>query len=183
MSTITNIVVPTSQTWGVNFYDYAFGGTATDFETLMVAVSLKRATAVEGEVSPLATRMRMRNTEIDELGSALADLTKVQACFASDAKGTDRSGTSIQDSTYQTLKKVFGDANGNINFSNYDMTKYEVEEWLQRVESKIDSLNNSSETDMSRLESLVDRRDESYSTASDLMSEVSDTRSNLIGNL
>jgi hypothetical protein len=36
---------------------------------------------------------------------------------------------------------------------------------------------------MTRLESLVDRRDEAYSTASDLMNKVSDTRSTLIGNM
>jgi hypothetical protein len=36
---------------------------------------------------------------------------------------------------------------------------------------------------MSRLQSLVDRRDESYSTATNLMTHVSDTRSNLIRNL
>ena len=36
---------------------------------------------------------------------------------------------------------------------------------------------------MSRLESLVDRRDEAFSTASDLMSEISDTRSNVITNM
>jgi hypothetical protein len=36
---------------------------------------------------------------------------------------------------------------------------------------------------MSRLQSLVDRRDESYSTATNLMTAVSDTRANLIRNL
>ena len=72
---------------------------------------------------------------------------------------------------------------GTLDFDNRKMTKYEVEEWLQKVKSKIDALNNESEKDMSRLESLVDRRDESYSTASDLMSKVSDARSTLIGNL
>ena len=45
------------------------------------------------------------------------------------------------------------------------------------------SLNNASQTDMSRLQSLVDRRDESYSTATNLMTSISDTRSNLIRNL
>ena len=63
------------------------------------------------------------------------------------------------------------------------MTKYEVEEWLQRVKSKIDSLNNQSEKDMSRLQSLVDRRDEAFTTASNLMSEISDTRGNTISNM
>ena len=75
---------------------------------------------------------------------------------------------------------MFGD---QVDFTNLKMTKSEVEYWLQMVKSKIDSLNNAAEKDMTRLESLVDRRDEAYSTASDLMSEVSDTRSNLIGNL
>ena len=51
------------------------------------------------------------------------------------------------------------------------------------VKSEIDGLNNKSQTDMSRLQSLVDRRDESYSTATNLMTNVSDTRSNLIRNL
>ena len=36
---------------------------------------------------------------------------------------------------------------------------------------------------VSRLQSLVDRRDESYSTATNLMTSISDTRSNLIRNL
>ena len=36
---------------------------------------------------------------------------------------------------------------------------------------------------MSRLQSLVDRRDESYSTATNMMTAISDTRSNLIRNL
>ena len=51
------------------------------------------------------------------------------------------------------------------------------------LKTMIDSRNNESQTDMSRLQSLVDRRDESYSTATNLMSAVSDTRSNLIRNL
>ena len=44
-------------------------------------------------------------------------------------------------------------------------------------------VNNQSEKDMSRLQSLVDRRDEAFTTASNLMSEISDTRGNTIGNM
>jgi hypothetical protein len=36
---------------------------------------------------------------------------------------------------------------------------------------------------MSRLQSLVDRRDEAFTTASNLMSEISDTRGNTISNM
>ena len=62
-------------------------------------------------------------------------------------------------------------------------TKEDIEFFIQMVKSKIDSLNNASQTDMSRIQSLVDRRDESFSTATNLMTSISDTRSNLIRNL
>ena len=54
---------------------------------------------------------------------------------------------------------------------------------VQRVKSTIDGLNNVAQTDMNRLQSLVDRRDQAYTTATELMTNVSDTRGNLIGNL
>ena len=42
---------------------------------------------------------------------------------------------------------------------------------------------NEAQTDMTRPQSLVDRRDESYSTATNLMTSISDTRSNVIRNM
>ena len=72
---------------------------------------------------------------------------------------------------------------GSLNWDNLQMTKAEVEEWLQKVKSKIDALNNEAQKDMTRLESLVNRRDEAFSTASDLMSKIGDTRSNAIRNM
>jgi hypothetical protein len=63
------------------------------------------------------------------------------------------------------------------------MNKKTLEGMLSLVKSEIDGLNNESQTDMTRLQSLVDRRDESYSTATDLMTSISDTRSNVIRNM
>ena len=171
--------VALTQNWGVTFSDYKVDGKQVDFQDLMIAISERRAVTVEGEVTPLTTRIKQRNTSLDKLGSALADLTRVQANFASDAAGDKRSDLEISQTTKDTLSSEIG----NLNFDNRKMLKREVEEWIQRVKSKIDGLNNKAQTDMTRLQSLVDRRDESYSTASNLMSAVSDTRSNLIRNL
>jgi len=178
MAEISSVQVGLSMNWGIQGADYVYDSKPCDFQDLLVSISLHRATSVEGEVEPLATRISSRNDTLEALGEVLSDLTKLQAMFDSDADGDDREGT-LQQSSYSTLEEVFG----SVNFTDRKMTKYEVEEWLQRVKSKIDALNNDSEQDMSRLESLVDRRDEAFSTASDLMSKVSDTRSNLISNL
>ena len=164
---ISKVEVGLSMDWGVKGLDYVYKSSYNekkvrpcDLQTLMIDVSLHRAKRVEGEIEPLATRISNRNDTLDNLGTALADLTSLQAKFDSEADGDDREGTLDPDS-YQILKDVFGSA---VKFTDRRMTKYEVEEWLQRVKSKIDSLNNQSEKDMSRLQSLVDSRDEALTT-------------------
>lgn len=183
MSTIVSNNVTLSQSWGASFGDYSFvtGNEvlAVDFQDLMVKIAEKRATTVEAEVEPLTTRITNRNTTLEALGNALSDLTKIQASFKSDAEGSKRSSLSITTTTFTTLQDVFG----TLDFDNRKMLKYEVEEWLKKVKSKIDALNNEAQKDMTRLQQLVDRRDESFSTATTLMSAISDTRSTAIRNM
>ena len=178
MAEIVPANIKLSQSWGVEFGDYLYNGKTVDLQDVTIIVAERRATSVEGEVAPLSTRIQNRNKKLEDLGNVLADLTKLQSQFPSDAKGSDRKG-SLQQSSYAILKQVFG----SLDFSLLNMTKYEVEEWLQKVKSKIDALNNEGQKDMTRLQSIVDRRDEAFSTASDLMSEISDTRANLIRNM
>ena len=71
----------------------------------------------------------------------------------------------------------------NSSWANSEWTKSSVEGMIQALKSMIDGRNNKAQTDMTRLQQLVDRRDESFSTASSLMTSVSDTRGNLIRNL
>jgi len=177
MANITFQSVNLSQSWGAAFGDYAYGSAPVDFQDLMVDISVRRAVTVEGEVSPLATRITNRNQYLDQLGEALADLTRMQSAFESD-DGGDKQRETMSNDTYNTLYKLIGEYP-----SDKKAKKKDVEYYLQRVKSKIDSLNNEAQKDMTRLESLVDRRDEAFSAASDLMSSISDTRSSLIGNL
>ena len=178
MATITNVPVAENLTalWGINAYEYTIGGNQVDFQDLMIAISEKRAVAVEGEVQPLTTRVRARNKDLEELGTALADLTRLQAAFKAEDGGTAQA-EEMTEATAATILKFTGNNPTRREYKQW------VEYYIQRIKSKIDGLNNESQTDMSRLQSLVDRRDESYSTATNLMTSVSDTRSNLIRNL
>ncbi len=179
MATVTaDTAVKLSHNWGVSFSDYRIDGTQVDFQDLMIAIAENRATTVEGEVAPLTTRIKARNAKLEKLGTVLAELTKLQSQFDNESTGWSRVGSLTQPS-YDILKDIFG----TVNFTRLDMAKCEVEEWLQKCKSKIDGLNNEAQTDMTRLQSLVDRRDEAFSTATTLMTSISDTRSNLINNL
>ncbi len=184
--------VDLSESWGnIKFYDYTFVvGTKRvmmDFQDLMVAVSEKRAVAVEGEVNPMSVRMRARNTYLDQLGAALAEATKVQAAFDSQAEGGTEMAGWLTKETVATIRRAGAGSYLNRDNPNVageaDATKAGIEGIIQKLKSTIDGLNNEAQTDMTRLQGLIDRRDESYSTATNLMTAISDTRSNLIRNL
>lgn len=178
--------------WGVSAGDYGVtldGRTQMmDFQDLMVKFSKRRAVAVEDEVEPLTIRIQQRNKHLDELGNALAELTKIQTSFDSDAKGSTSCGNDVafSEATAQVLRDVgYGSDGGWTKLSNgkYAINKQTCEAALCRVKSEIDGINNEAQADMTRLQSLVDRRDESYSTATSLMTSISDTRSNAIRNM
>ncbi len=160
--------------WGIVANEYAIDGARIDLQDLMVLVSKNRAVAVEGEVGPQATRIRKRNEELDELGQALADMTAQQSKFDPEKKDGEEKFQPSQ-ATKDTLSK-FGIGVG-------DYSKADVEGIIQNLKTMIDGRNNEAQLDMSRLQQLVDRRDESYSTATNLMTAISDTRANLIRNL
>ena len=142
------------------------------------------------------------------MGSLLAIFTKTQADFASDAAGGDKKSVSgITSDQWDLLREAYVKRGGSdpgpnwrSDWANSDWTKSSVEGMIQALKSMIDGRNNKAQTDMTlksmidgrnnkaqtdmtRLQQLVDRRDESFSTASTLMTSVSDTRGNLIRNL
>ena len=172
--------VKLSQSWGASFCDYAIGGKQVDFQDLMISISEHRAVAVESEINPLTVRIQKRNKDLDDLGDLLAGLTAQQATYSNNAEGTTASTFELSDKQRETARLLL---NWGISYEHRYLWKSYTEMFMQKTKSKIDSLNNESQTDMNRLQSLVDRRDESFSTATTLMSAISDTRSNLIRNL
>ena len=194
--------------WGVKAGDYNVtlnSKTDTmDFQDLLVKFSKNRAVAVEGEVEPLTVRINQRNKRLDELGEVLSELTKIQTEFESDDTGDRDMHSWMSNKTGQALESLGStpkyyateddrpkDNEDRADFYKagwagencYSANKKTLEGMLSRVKSEIDSLNNAAQTDMTRLQSLIDRRDESYSTATNLMTSVSDTRSNVIRNM
>lgn len=181
MSQIEKVNVGSARllSWGIEANDYKIGEAHMDFQDTLVSVAKLRAVKVEGEITPLSTRIRSRNSLMDKLGGALSKLSGAQAAFSNDSKGGDKTSVSFSANDAAALKAC----GQSYSAGTYSLTKTKVEELVQLVKSKIDSCNNQSQTDMTRLQSLVDRRDQSFSSATELMTNVSDTRGNLISNI
>lgn len=165
--------------WGITANEYKYNDAAIDLQDLMVAVSKKRATTVEGEVAPLSERIRKRNDRLDSMGRILAALTELQTSYPDDDENDEmKTLTGLTEAEKDMLHELIGDGQGDDLYF-----RSECEEAVQLVKSEIDSLNNEAQLDMTRLQQLVDRRDESFTTATTLMTEISETRDNTIRNM
>jgi len=175
--------------WGVRVNDYKLDGTLLDLQDLLVGVSQQRAYAIESEVWPLEDIISRRNTKLVNYGKVLQVLTELQSLFTDDVEaGTTRKvyiGSVLSDdfsaTDFWAIMAELGRSGGS--GTELEATKSQTDGYVSRCKSNIDTMNNDAQKDMTRLQSVVDRRDESYSTATSLMSSVSDTRSSLIKNL
>lgn len=177
--------------WGVKVYDYSYQGEIVDFQDLMIAITQNRAAAIEQEVLPLQKIISRRNDRLEKHGAVLQKLTELQAKYT----GEEQSGkdVGIQDvirAPTFTSPHQFFKVMDEIGYSCEDpnkpntlaLSKAQVEGAVARCKNKIDEMNNASQRDMTRLQGLVDRRDESFSVATQLMTNVSDTRTAVIKN-
>ncbi len=169
--------------WGVQVVDYELGGQRVDFQDLLIKVSEQRAATVEKEIEPMSTRMSTRNRKLDSLGAALAIVADIQAKFTDADDTGNKTSTLTLTAEAKAGLGLVGYTGGMVVGSTLTMNKSTAEYYQQMLKTELDSLNNASSKDMTRLQSLVDKRDESYSTATSLMQAVGDTRANTIKNM
>jgi len=62
-------------------------------------------------------------------------------------------------------------------------TKGELDGFIQQVKSQIDSMSNSQQMDMLRLQSLSNKRNEAFDVMTNFVKKMQDSRSSIIGNM
>lgn len=169
--------------WGVSVKDYQIDGVQVDFETIVVGIAAGRATTIEREVQPLAVQVTARNRKLQKLSAALGDLTRIQVSFEPNQPGNHLSSSPALQATVDIvnmIEKGLFDSGSQKSEDRNKITKANVEKALQLLKGEIDKLNNESQTDTTRLQSYVSKRDEAFNMASTILSAVSETRAGAI---
>ena len=151
-----------------------------EFSTMLLAVSLRRANSVEGEVLPVSTAVTDRNSQLEELGKALSAASADQARTQKESPAVTVDADDNTTIWRNAIKKY---QLGSGSFLSGRVTPGDAAQAVQLLKSHIDNLNNEAQADMTRLQSLVDKRDEAYNLGSDLVGSVSDSRSTAIRNI
>ena len=188
MSTITTTPIDLGKggfaDLGIVSNDYSLAGSAAiDYQTLTVQIAQTRAHALEKEITPLATKMEARNDELALLGETLSIFTEASQRFPSDAEGSDKTTFTLDAEIYAYLVDQDLISTGityNATTGKMTATKSALAGANEAVKTRMDGLNNDAQRDMTRLESLVARRDEAFEAASKFLNNISGSRDTVL---
>lgn len=173
-----------------------------DLETMMMTVQSNRAQLLETQLKEQINAVQDKNNKIARLNSAMGIMNGIQAKFPSNAQSGDKVDNYVKNNDYELEKELnsflqasgshpFPSNNGgrNMNGVQYlgglhgNTTKGELDTAIQRVKSEIDSLSNSQQMDMLRLQSLSNKRNEAFETMTNFIKKMQDSRNSIIGNM
>ena len=156
-----------------------------DIETAMMAVQGCRANLLESNLKTQMEGVQARNNKIAKLNDLLGNLNKAAAKFNGDAKADtqlkDAAGSTSAGESSTDIWNSAVSADVSDSFRVYDnSTKADIDGWVQKVKSMIDSESNSQQMDMLRLQSLTNKRNEAYEVMSNFMKKMADSRSSIL---
>jgi len=179
----------------VDGVDTNVNGMPLTIEDLVTLLAVKRANVLEKEITPMAKIIEARNERIEDLGTLLASIAATQSKLEAQEEGDDNSFNCKGLCYY--LKQYFTDSElseanllswcNSHNTINDNCSSKKSDGYIasanQLVKAKIDALNNDAQSDLSRMDNLVSKRDEAYTLSTDLLSKFSDGRSSILNNM
>jgi len=143
-----------------------------DIETALKAVQEQRASLLDQQLNQQITEVQSRNAQISSVNDLLSNVNN--------ARAQDNS-TGQYDLPGDVNSKLSELGLGDGSKTSY--TKDELDKMSQDLKGKIDSLSNSQQMDMLRLQSMTNKRNEAFDTMTNFIKKMEDSRSSIIGNM
>ena len=167
--------------WNIRMYEYEMlvdgKRTKVDFQDLMVNVAENQALAIEQEVGPESVRIQKRTARLKVCGDAMAELAAFKFDTKESSNPDSEEACKISQATHDLLLELGGP---DLPVGETKIKKADADSGNQYLKSESDKLNNDQQLAMSRMESLVQGRDQNFNMASTLMQHVGDTRGSTI---
>ncbi|MEG1767086.1 MAG: hypothetical protein RR311_01360 [Comamonas sp.] len=172
-----------------------------DLETAMMAVQSNRANLLETQLKDQIASVQAKNDQVSSLNTMLGQLNALAAKFKSDASSTTTLKSQNESSMLattafsKTLAQSFAGAgfnsldvlpSGKTGVSGFDLNivkKADIEGAIATVKGNIDSLSNTQQMDMLRLQSMSNKRNEAFDVMSNFIKKMQDSRSSILGNM
>lgn len=179
-----------------------------DIETALMMVQSERAKLLDTQLANQISEVKARNDQISKLNNALSELNKAAAMCNADGKKSIDNDKSFKKDSYAFERQVNtalinagisdpglskNDSGGggltNIDGMRLkgglrgDVKKPAIDALINTVKGQIDQLNNTSQMDMLRLQSMTNKRNEAFDIMTNFIKKMQDSRSSIIGNM
>lgn len=160
-----------------------------DLETALMAVQSNRAEMLETQLKDQIASVQAKNDQIAKLNTLMGYVNSLAAKFDSGASATATLAKKIPSDEYSKLNShleaagvtraaIFGETTALV-----DMPKSSFDGAIAKLKSSIDSLSNTQQMDMLRLQSLSNKRNEAFDIMTNFIKKMQDNRSSIIGNM
>lgn len=145
-----------------------------DLETALMAVQQQRSQLLQKQLQDQITAVQDRNNQIGQLNAVLSKAGEI------DIQAGSSPDNAINDNQTEAMRKAMEEAGIS---TAPPKNKDELEAIKQQSKSQIDSLSNSQQMDMLRLQSLSNKRNEAFDVMTNFLKKMQDSRSSIIGNM
>lgn len=184
---------------GINNVQISSGPTGLegmDLETALMAVQGRRAENLEIQLKGQMDAVSAKNKEIERLNGIMSNLNIVQSNLTSGGHKpetaydfTPSCATGTWKPGYDALAaaKLAAGTTGSPNATAIEALRSgktgDLSTYITNLKQSIDSLSNSQQTDMLRLQSLSNKRNEAFDIMTNFMKKLADNRGSIIGNM
>ena len=186
---MSDIIEPTPisgfKVYGQQMYDFSVQGSDhNDFGLAIAIAAFAESTAIETETDAFSSVLRMRQTKLKELGSALSIITQSASTLkvGKDQKSSDKTDANAALWDAHDILKRYDVYDLPVSSDNKSDREH-IEKARTETEYAMDMENNDMQQDMITLQGLVSKRDNSYSTASKVMKKVVSTGDSIINSI
>ena len=156
---------------------FTMGGVQYDMETLLVTLQMQRAENIDRQLTDQADQIRRRNEQLGLANAALASARKQRPT-------KDDAPASTEDPAYTHYVNNYLGTEGRDNTGNdYLHNQAEWDKNIEILKAHIDTLNSSSQMDMIRLQSLMNKRNQAFEMMTNSISKLNKPKDSVIGNL
>ena len=165
--------------------------TGMDLENAMIVVQISRADALERQLMAGKDAAAKRNKDIVSLNNVLRAALQLRSELPNDAgpnaatpNGANKTmlANAFNEAGKTDGLQQMGGALTQMGALTYG-TKAELDNSIAKVKFKIDELGNRQQTDMLRLQSLSNKRNEAFDIMSNFMKKTEENRSSIIKNM
>jgi len=142
-----------------------------DIETALTMVQQQRTQQLDAQLNSQITSVQEKNKQIASLNTVLNTANGISA---------DSTDNTISNEQSEAIKKTMEEAGLS---AMAPTNKAELDTLQQQVKGQIDSLSNSQQMEMLRLQSLTNKRNEAFDVMTNFIKKMQDSRSSIIGNM